>query len=283
MRKLVAGVGFLITSAGALAQSSPQTGPLESEQKKPLPVAGGVIHDVVAGHPQVNGDVRWDALFFGQFSSTCWLEGAARRRELGPKANATPRPDYLDCEGKSAWVIHNLDRPIRCEAGIKLKAADDSGRTVITGSRVVFRGRMERIATAFTYEANRPEKYYTDCVWASEADLAQLPPADCRVRLASVADPDYFYPEAAKAKGESATVTIDSAVDARSERLRDVFVSESHAGRDFNIAALRVAMASRAAPEDCGGKRMRFRVKFVAKPVVPAAPDPAIAPPAGGN
>lgn len=283
MRRFVVGVAFLITSAVVLAQAPPQTGQKGTEQKKPLPVAGNVIQDVVAGHPQVNGDVRWDALFFGQLSSTCWLNGAARRRELGPKANATPREDFLDCEGKSAWVIHNMDRPIRCVAGIRLKAPDDSGRTVIKGSRVVFPGRMERIATAFTYEANHPEQYYTECAWASEADIAKLPPIDCQVKLASVPDPDYYYPESAKAKGLSGTVTIDSAVDAKTERLRDVFVSESYAGRDFNIAALKVAMASRAAPEDCGGKRMRFRVKFVALPAEPTPTVPAPTPPAGSN
>ena len=232
-----------------------------------------MIQDVVAGEQHVNGEASWDSVFFEHLSSTCWLTGDARQHELGKQAGVERRTDYLDCEAKAAWVYNKGDKPLLCEGEIRLRAPDDSGLTVIRNTRVAFPGVMVPVVTAFTYDANHPESHATRCVVAAQKDLVDLPRADCRLQMVAAADPDSFYPPEAKAQGKTAVVTIDSAVDAKAQRLRDVFVSESFAGRDFDIAALQVAMNSRMAPEDCGGKRFRFRVKFnIRKPDNPPPP-----------
>lgn len=259
--------GLMLAAAVAIGQDA-KTSPTTT-----------VIQDVVAGESHVNGEASWDSVFFEHLSSTCWLTGDARQRELGKHAGVERRADYLDCEAKAAWVYNKGDKPLLCEGEIRLHAPDESGLTVIRSKRIAFPGLMVPVVTAFTYDANHPKSHATRCVVASQKDLVDLPRADCRLQMVAVADPDYFYPPEAKAQGKTAVVTIDSAVDAKSQRLRDVFVSESYADRDFNIAALQVAMNSRMAPEDCGGKRFRFRVKFSIrqpeKPTPPGAVSPS--------
>ena len=265
--------GPVITIAALLAGVAGITLALEAPKKNP-PSTATFIQDVVAGEQHTNGDARWNSVVLSRLSSTCWLTGPERRQHLGAEASAEPRANRLDCMGHSAWVDNTGQTTIRCKASLKLNEPDDSGRKVIVDSVVVPPGAMLRAATAYTEEANRPASYHTDCEVASESDLASLPPADCRPRLASVVNPAAFYPESLKARNVSAAVLIDARVDATSQKLRDIFVDESSRHRDLDIAALKVAALSRTEPQDCGARRIRFRIKFAAPEPSAPAPNP---------
>ncbi len=89
-------------------------------------------------------------------------------------------------------------------------------------------------------------------------------------KMKSAADPDQYYPPGAKRREEQGSPVVQACVGPNGRLLRDPVVAETSGYPELDLAAVRVAKASRytAATENGAGLAescVKFKVKFVIK------------------
>lgn len=97
--------------------------------------------------------------------------------------------------------------------------------------------------------------------------LTDEPPAAAAVKLTRPADPDNYYPEAAKLAKVAGEVTVQVAVDPEGQVV-DVRVLATEPASDpygFGAAAIQVARNSKYSNPNAATASMKFKVKFAAK------------------
>ena len=89
-------------------------------------------------------------------------------------------------------------------------------------------------------------------------------------KMRSAADPDQYYPPGAKRREEQGSPVVQACVGANGRLLREPVVTETSGFPELDVAAVKVAKASRYTPATEGGSAVdescvKFKVKFVIK------------------
>jgi periplasmic protein TonB len=94
--------------------------------------------------------------------------------------------------------------------------------------------------------------------------------AGTQARMKSAADPDQYYPPGAKRREEQGSPVVQACVGPNGRLLREPVVTETSGFPELDVAAVRVAKASRYTAATEGGTAVdescvKFKVKFVIK------------------